>query len=63
MNLATSFEKLKNEMFIRYRGCLIEREGYGFKVFGETYSCIEQAKQAVDKRYILFNNILKTQNS
>lgn len=58
-NIGRSFDKLVSHVFIKYSGCLIERTCEGYKAFGETYPTIEEAKKAIDERYILLGNSIK----
>lgn len=51
-----TLQALTTYMTIRYRGCLIDRNGKQFKVFGELFNTLEEAKAHVDQRYILFYN-------
>lgn len=56
-NLGEAFNSLMNYVFIRYRGCLIERSGGKFIALQVTHDTEAQAKETIDKAFISFANL------
>lgn len=49
-----AFNHLVNSLAIRYKGCLIFRNGVKFSWSGVNYDTEEQAKAAIDKQLQMF---------
>lgn len=43
-------------MWIRYRGCLIDRQGGKFTWMGKQHDSLEEAKASIDEAHDLFNH-------
>jgi hypothetical protein len=62
-DFASSFEKLVNDTFIRYKGVTIEKLSDGkFKALSQTVDTLDLAKSVVDNSLNNFNNQIKFKN-
>lgn len=50
-DLGDAFEKLKQEMFVKYKGCLIEIKGGEFYWSGIGFKTIDLAKEHIDHTF------------
>lgn len=50
-DLGKTFSKLKESMYERYRGCLIEKSNGKFIWSHKIHNTIEEAKESIDKVY------------
>lgn len=59
-NLNDSFQTLMNSIFIKYKGCLIERCGNKFRVMDHEYPTLYLAKKSIDLIFKKFgHNLIK----
>lgn len=61
-DLNKAFTDLKNWMFMRYNGILIERVKGGFKVGEDIFTTADQVKNFIDERRKNFQDLIKKQN-
>lgn len=61
-DLNKAFTDLKNWVFMRYNGILIERVRDGFKVGERVFTTADQVKKFIDERRKEFQNLIKKQN-
>lgn len=52
--IVEAFEKLKNEMWVKYRGCIIEKKGGKFIWMHKTHDTLEDAKLSIDEAFDMF---------
>jgi hypothetical protein len=58
-DLNKAFTDLKNWMFMRYNGILIERVNGGFKVGENTFTTADEVKNFIDERRKGFYALIK----
>jgi hypothetical protein len=61
-DLGESFERLKERMFIRYKGCIITITSTCFIWNNEEYYYLDSAKAAIDASYVELKNSINNQN-
>ena len=55
-DLAKAFDTLKDEMFINYKGNILERSGTGYIMSGKYYGSLEEVDSALGESFKGLNN-------
>jgi len=50
-DIGDAFEKLKQEVFVKYKGCLIDIIGTGYYWNGVRYNSLTLAKERIDQEF------------